>query len=84
MEGEGIEDGDVLVVKRVFEESDIKNGKLVIAVLPNGKCVVKRIYFEGDKIVLRSSNARFKDLVFGPDEIRIDGIVKGLGWRELV
>lgn len=82
--GDGIEDGDVLIVKRVFEEKEIRNGKLVVAVLPTGRCVVKRIFFEGkDRIVLRSSNPRHKDMVFGPDELTIEGIVKGLGWRDL-
>ncbi len=80
---EGIQDGDVLVVKRVIQASEIKNGKLVIAVVPSGRCVVKRIYFEGDKIILRSANSNYPDMVFGEDELTIEGIVKGLGWRDL-
>jgi len=78
MIGDGILDGDTLVVKRVIHAGEIKNGKLVIAVLPTGRCVAKRIYFEGDQIVLRSSNSRYKDLIFGPDEITVEGIVKEL------
>lgn len=83
LSGEGIMDGDVLVVKRNFQASEIRNGRLVIALLPTGRSVVKRIHFEGDKIVLRSSNSRYKDMVFDRDQLRIDGIVKGLGWRDL-
>lgn len=75
---ENIWDGDRLIVKRVFEAAEIRPGRLVIAYLPTGRSVVKRIYFEGDKIILRSSNANYSDMVFGPDEIRIDGIVKEL------
>lgn len=78
MEGDGILDGDVLIVKRVFETAEIRNGKLVIVLLPTGRNVVKRIYIEDDKIVLRSSNARYKDMIFGHDELRIDGIVMEL------
>ncbi len=75
---EGIFDGDILIVKRIFDAADIRTGKLVIAYLPTGRSVVKRIYFEGENVVLRSANARYKDLVFGQNEIRVDGIVKEL------
>lgn len=75
---EGIVDGDILIVRRIFDHADVKSGKLVIAFLPTGRSVVKRIFFEGDQIILRSSNSKYKDMIFGPDEIRVDGIVKEL------
>jgi SOS-response transcriptional repressor LexA len=75
---EGIFNGDVLIVKRIFDQAEIKSGKLVIAVLPTGRCVAKRIYFEGGNIILRSANKRYKDMVFGRDEIMVEGIVKEL------
>lgn len=79
LSGDGIMDGDLLIVKRIFDMAEIRNGKLVVALLPTGRSVVKRIYFEGkDRIILRSTNSRYKDMIFGPDEIRVDGIVKRL------
>jgi len=75
---ENIRDGDVLIVKRIFEAAEIRSGRLVVALLPTGRSVVKRIHFEGDRIILRSSNPNYDDLVFGPDEIRVEGIVKRL------
>lgn len=78
LSGDGIFDGDRLICKRVFDASEIRNGRLVVAYLPTGRSVVKRIYFEGEKIILRSTNPAYDDMVFGPDEIRIDGIVKEL------
>lgn len=75
---EKIEHGDVLIVKRVFDAAEIKPGKLIVAYLPTGRSVVKRIHFDGDKIILRSANPKYKDMVFGPNEIRVDGIVKNL------
>ena len=75
---ENIEDGDVLIVKRIFETAEIKAGKLVVALLPTGRSVVKRIYFEGNKIILRSSNSQYKDMIFDNDQIVIEGIVKRL------
>lgn len=75
---DGILDGDVLIVKRRIHAGEIKSGKLVIALLPTGRSVVKRIYFEGDQIVLRSSNPKYKDMIFGQDEIVVEAIVKEL------
>jgi len=75
---EKIEDGDVLVVKRVFEAAEIRSGKLVVVQLPTGRSVVKRIYFEGDRIILRSANPKYKDMIFGHDELIVEGIVKRL------
>lgn len=76
--GEGIMDGDVLIVKRTITDGEIRNGKLVIAQLPEGRSVVKRIYFENGGIVLRSANPKFKDMIFELDQIVIEGIVKEL------
>lgn len=78
LSGEGILDGDILVCKRVIEEGEIRDGKLVVAVLPTGRAVVKRIYFEDDYVILRSSNKRYKDMVFERDMVRVDAIVKEL------
>ena len=78
LKDEDIKDGDVLIVKRVFEAAEIKSGKLVVVLLPTGRSVVKRIYFEGERIILRSSNPKFKDLVFGQNELTVEGIVKKL------
>lgn len=78
LSGEGILDGDILICKRVIESGEIKPGKLVVAVLPTGRCVVKRIYFEEGKVILRSSNRRYKDMIFDEDVIRVDAIVKEL------
>lgn len=78
LSGDGIWDGDRLTVKRIFDASEIRQGSMVVAWLPEGRSVVKRIFFEGDNVVLRSSNSSYKDMVFGPNEIRVDAIVKEL------
>lgn len=78
LKDEGIFDGDKLVCKRIFDAPEIRSGRLVVACLPTGRCVVKRIYFEGNQIILRSANPAYADMIFGPDEIRVDGIVKEL------
>lgn len=75
---EDIRNGDRLVCKIIFDKSEVIEGKLVVAKLPTGRSVVKRIYFKNDKIVLRSSNEKYKDLIFDRDDIEIEAIVKEL------
>lgn len=78
---DGILDGDILIVKRNVEAAEIRNGKLVVALLPTGRSVVKRIHFEAGKVVLRSANPKFEDMIFEPDTITVEGIVKELKRR---
>ncbi len=75
---EDIRDGDRLVCKIIFDKSEVVAGKLVVAKLPSGGSVVKRIYFNKDKIILRSSNQKYKDLIFHKDDVEIEAIVKEL------
>lgn len=75
---EDIRDGDKLICKMIFDKWEVVSGKLVVAKLPTGRSVVKRIYFEKNKIILRSSNSKYKDLVYDKNDIEIEAIVKGL------
>lgn len=71
----GISDGDELVVQTKFEKEDIKNGKLIVALLPCTGIIVKFFYRFDNKIVLRSANPRYDDLIYDEDLIQIKAIV---------
>lgn len=75
---EDIRNGDKLVCKIIFDKSEVAAGKLVVAKLPTGLSVIKRIYFDKNKIILRSSNSKYKDLVYDKNDIEIEAIVKEL------
>lgn len=71
----GINDGDELIIQTKFAKEEVKNGKLVIAELPCTGNVVKFFYrFEG-KIVLRSANPKYEDLIYDEDIVIIKAIV---------
>lgn len=80
LKDDGVNDGDVLIIKRVFETAEIRNGKRVVVLLPTGRSVVKKIYFKGDDVILRSANPNYEDMIFPKGEIVVQGIVKNL-WR---
>lgn len=76
--GEGIFDGDMLICKVIFDAAEVKAGKLVIVRIPTGRSVVKRIFVKDEKIILRSSNPAYPDMIFERDDVQIEGIVKEL------
>lgn len=78
MADEGIYDGDRLVCKVVFDAAEVKPGRLVVVRLPTGRSIVKRIFFRDDKVILRSANPKYEDLVYDRDTITVEAIVKEL------
>jgi SOS-response transcriptional repressor LexA len=71
----GINDGDRLVCQTKFEKSEVKNGKLVVAQLPCLGLVVKFFFQFDNKIILRSANPRYEDLIFDADLVEVKAIV---------
>jgi DNA polymerase V len=67
----GIHSGDLLVVDRSLDAS---SGRIVIAVL-NGELTVKRISFEGDRLVLSAENDGYPPIeVTEPQDLSIWGM----------
>jgi SOS-response transcriptional repressor LexA len=71
----GIADGDRLICQTKFEKSEVKNGKLVVAQLPCLGLVVKFFFQFENKIILRSANPRYEDLIYDGDLVEIKAIV---------
>ena len=71
MEGEGIFDGDLLIVERAEEAL---TGEIVIANV-EGQMYVKRLAQEGRKRVLRSANPKYPDILIPAKEKPIQGRV---------
>jgi SOS-response transcriptional repressor LexA len=71
----GINDGDRLICQTKFEKPEVKNGKLVVAQLPCLGLVVKFFFQFENKIILRSANPRYEDLIFDVDLVEIKAIV---------
>jgi repressor LexA len=80
MIGDGIFDGDVLIIE---ERSIATNGEIVVATIEN-EATVKRFYLhQGQKIArpqveLRPSNPDLESMWYSPDEVSLRGVVVGL------
>jgi len=72
MTGAGIFDGDLLVVDKSLNAHD---GDIVVAVIDGG-FTVKYLSQQGNAVVLKPANAKFKDIEFKDgEELQIWGVV---------
>ncbi|MDO8521686.1 MAG: transcriptional repressor LexA [bacterium] len=70
---EGIEDGDIVVVRR---QDTANNGDRVVALLNNTDVTLKRFYKNSREIRLQPANKKYDPIIVGPDTpISIQGIV---------
>jgi repressor LexA len=67
MMDDGILSGDFVVVK---EQSEAKNGDIVVAVLGNGFATLKRFYREANRIRLQPANSTMSPMYVADVEIR--------------
>jgi repressor LexA len=75
MIGEGILDGDYIVVKK---SQQAFNGQTVVA-LVDGEATVKNYYKRSDVIELRAANPEYEDILVGPgQQFSLEGIVVGV------
>jgi len=73
MIGEGIQDGDFVVVER---RTTAQNGETVVAILPDGEATLKKFYREGVRIRLQPANENMEPIYV--DDCQIQGVVIGV------
>ena len=71
----GIFDGDQVIIEK---RNDAKNGEIVVALIDNNEATLKRIYKRGQQLALQPENSAFKTVIYGPDRVQIQGILKQL------
>ncbi len=75
MMGDGILDGDLIVVER---RRRLENGAMAVVLLGGAEATVKRFYHEGERVRLRPSNPAMEDIVLPAAEVEVRGVVVGL------
>ena len=71
----GINDGDTVIVKKA---STANNGQIVVALIDNQEAMLKRIRKKGKIVALESANKRYETKIFGPDRVKVQGILVSL------
>ncbi len=71
----GIFDGDQVVIRKA---NDANNGEIVVALIDNYEATLKRIFKRGQQVALQPENSNYKTVIYGPDRIQIQGVLKHL------
>ncbi len=71
----GINDGDTVILKKV---DTAENGKIVVALIDDHEAMLKRIRRKGKTVALESANRNYETKIFGPDRVKVQGILVSL------
>ena len=71
----GINEGDTVIVKKT-DTAD--NGKIVVALIDDHEAMLKIIRRKGKTIALESANRNYETKIFGPDRVKIQGVLVSL------
>ncbi len=71
----GINDGDTVIVKKT---NTANNGQIVVALIDDHEAMLKRIRRKGKVVALESANKRYETKIFGPDRVKVQGILVSL------
>ena len=71
----GINDGDTVVIKKT---DTAENGKIVVALIDDHEAMLKRLRRKGKTVALESANRNYETKIFGPDRVKVQGILVSL------
>ena len=71
----GINEGDTVIVKKA---DTAENGKIVVALIDDQEAMLKRIRRKGKTVALESANRNYETKIFGPDRVKVQGILVSL------
>ncbi len=72
---EGIFDGDYVIIE---QQDRADNGDIVVALVNNEEVTLKKIEQKPGKVILYPANSSMAAMIYRPDEIQIQGILRGL------
>jgi len=71
----GINDGDTVIVKKA---NTANNGQIVVALIDDHEAMLKRIRKKGKIVALESANQKYETKIFGPDRVKVQGVLVSL------
>ncbi len=71
----GINDGDTVIVRKT---NTANNGQIVVALIDDHEAILKRIRKKGKVVALESANKRYETKIFGPDRVKVQGVLVSL------
>ncbi len=75
-----IDDGDIVIMRKVQDPKRVRNGTIVAARVESNT-TLKYYYFNAGKVVLKPANPRFDPMEYPAEQVSIDGELVGV-WRD--
>ena len=75
MVGDGILDGDLIVVEK---RRRVENGEMAVVLVGGSEATVKRFYQDGERVRLRPSNPDMEEIALPAADVEVRGVVTGL------
>ena len=72
---DGIFNGDIVIIKK---QENAYSGDIVVALIDENEVTLKKYRSNKNSIALEPANPNFKTRIFGPERVRIQGILAGL------
>lgn len=74
MKGAGIEEGDLVLVRR---QPAVDEGQIAVVLIDKSEACIKRIYYgKGDQVILQSENTAYPPKILHFNDVKILGLVK--------
>ena len=74
-----IDDGDIVIMRKVQDPKRVRNGTIVAARVESNT-TLKYYHLDAGKVVLKPANPRFEPMEYPAEEVSIDGELVGV-WR---
>ncbi len=71
----GINDGDTVIIKKA---DSANNGQIAVVLIDDHEAMLKKIRKKGKVVALESANKRYETKIFGPDRVKVQGILISL------
>lgn len=71
----GILEGDFVIIRRT---DDAQSGDIVVALVDEEEATLKRLRRRGQSIALEAANPRYETRIFGPDRVKVQGVLAAL------
>ena len=71
----GINDGDTVIIKKT---NTADNGQIVVALIDDNEAMLKRLRRKGKTVALESANRNYETKIFGPDRVKVQGVLLSL------
>ena len=71
----GINEGDTVIIKKTNQAD---NGQIIVALIDDNEAMLKRIRRKGNSVALESANKNYETKIFGPDRVKVQGVLVSL------